>query len=62
MTSVVVSDDKQIRKLTIDELDAASGGDRPPPDPKLVGTGLFPPGPTVVGAGVFQLAGIIVPD
>jgi hypothetical protein len=52
----------EMRELTIDELDAAGGGERPPPDPKLVGTGWFPPGPTVVGAGLSSLASIIVPD
>ena len=36
MTDVVVTNPSEIRELTIDELDKAGGGERPPPDPKLV--------------------------
>jgi hypothetical protein len=60
MTSLVVSDRDEIREVSIDELDTVGGGERPPPDPKLVGTGLFPSGLTMVGAGVFHVAGIII--
>jgi hypothetical protein len=50
MTDVDVTNCSETRELTIDELDEAGGGDRPPPDPKLV------------GSEVFHVAGIIIHD
>jgi hypothetical protein len=50
MTMTNATNVSEMRELTIDELDDASGGERPPSDPH------------VVGAGVLHFASIIVPD
>jgi hypothetical protein len=48
MANAVMINSDEIRELTNDELDEAGGGERPPSDPHLV------------GSGVFHVAGIII--